>query len=90
MLEVLEVRAPPGVEPWWWRLDPDLDIQEVIDPHPAFRDALRDCRTELFEWWLLNETTGELVRPRCKSPNKCSYCRMLGARETVEMIALAA
>ena len=86
----VDVQAPPGVEAWWWRLDPDLDYLEGIVPPVVFRDALRDCRAGPFEWWLLNETTGELVRPRCKAPNKCSHCRELGARETVEMIALAA
>lgn len=61
-----------------------------IDDVGAISDSLRDCRGEPFEWWLLNLTTAELVRPRCKAPNRCSHCRELGARETVEMIDLAA
>lgn len=86
----LRIQAPPGVVPWWRRLEPRLDNQEGIDTPRGFADALRDCRAVPFEWWLLNETTGELVRPRCKSPNKCSYCRECAARETVEMLALSA
>ncbi len=86
----VDMEAPPGVWPWWWTLDPALDNQEGIDDAPRFGDALGTCVGRRFPWWLLNMTTGLLVCPRCKSPNKCSHCRRLAARETVEMLSLAA
>lgn len=39
---------------------------------------------------LLNETTGELVRGRCKATNLCEYCRTLYTVETLEMLELDA
>jgi hypothetical protein len=39
---------------------------------------------------LLNETTGELIRGRCKSTNLCDYCAKLSAVETTEMLWLDA
>lgn len=82
---------PPGVPFWPARLaGPGLDYLEGIVPPPRIADALGSCRDREFAWWLLNEATGEVVRPRCKATNKCSYCRRLGAIETCEMIALDA
>jgi len=46
------------------------------------------CRTGAL--WLLNGRTGELVKPRCKSPNKCEVCAVLVAVENSEMLALDA
>lgn len=39
---------------------------------------------------LRNAATGELVRGRCKSTNKCEYCAVLGSIETAEMLSLDA
>jgi hypothetical protein len=39
---------------------------------------------------MLNETTGELVRGRCKATNLCRYCQTLYVVETVEMLTLDA
>lgn len=39
---------------------------------------------------LLNETTGELVRGRCRATNLCRYCQTLYVVETVEMLVLDA
>lgn len=39
---------------------------------------------------LVNKSTGELVRGRCRSTNLCAYCAKLFAVETSEMLALDA
>jgi hypothetical protein len=39
---------------------------------------------------LLNHSTGELVRGRCRATNLCRYCQMLYVVETVEMLTLDA
>jgi len=39
---------------------------------------------------LLNQTTGELVRGRCRATNRCRYCQKLYVIETVEMLTLDA
>lgn len=83
----LDVEAPPGVDAWWEGLNPGLDTYEVIDPHPFQRGRLGDCRQGARAWFLVSEGAGELVRARCKSPNKCSHCREVSARETAEMLA---
>lgn len=67
-----------------------LDLLKGIDDPPFPEAVFRDCRTEPHEWFAASVATGELVALRCKSTNKCSYCREVGARETVEMISLAA
>lgn len=67
------------------RLDSLTGIDDV-----RTSDSLRDCRSEAHEWLLLNLRTGEVAYPRCKATNRCSYCRELGARETAEMVLLAA
>jgi len=82
----VDIAAPPGVEPWWWRLDPDLDYQEGIVPPPIPEPALRDCRCDPRQPLFVNEETGEIVRSRCKAPNLCSHCRVCSARETVEVL----
>lgn len=39
---------------------------------------------------LLNQSTGELVRGRCRATNLCVYCQRLYVQETVEMLCLDA
>ena len=39
---------------------------------------------------LLNETTGELVRGRCASPNKCEHCAHLAMMEHAEVLGIDA
>lgn len=39
---------------------------------------------------MLNQTTGELVRGRCRATNLCRYCQRLYVVETVEMLRLDA
>ncbi len=67
-----------------------LDYLKGIDDPGVFSDVLRDCREGRHEWLGASVATGEIFPLRCKSPNKCSYCRELGARETVEMLDIAA
>lgn len=67
-----------------------LDYLKGIDDAVASPDVLRDCREGRHEWLGVSVATGEVFPLRCKSPNKCSYCRELGARETVELLDIAA
>jgi hypothetical protein len=64
---------------------PSLDLHEGIsDPAalgcPRWPENLR----------LLNRSTGELVRGRCRATNQCSYCAKLAAVENAELLALDA
>ncbi len=62
-----------------------LDLHEgICDP------AAEGCGRWPEHMRLLNETTGELVRGRCKATNLCSYCQRLYIVETVEMLTLDA
>lgn len=65
-------------------VDGSLDLHEGIsDPRggcPRWPAALR----------LLNMVTGELVPGRCKSTNRCEYCRTLYVIETLTMLRLDA
>jgi hypothetical protein len=63
-----------------------LDLHEGIsDPR-----AGRGCQRWPEGLHLLNESTGELVRGRCRATNLCLYCRTLGVIETAEMLQLDA
>jgi hypothetical protein len=63
-----------------------LDLHEGIgDPDPV-----TGCKRWPEKLFLLNETTGELVRGRCKATNLCPYCQTLYVVETVEMLTLDA
>jgi hypothetical protein len=62
-----------------------LDLHEGIsDPAefgcPRWPESLR----------LLNRTTGELVRGRCRATNLCGYCAKLAAVENAELLAIDA
>jgi hypothetical protein len=62
-----------------------LDLHEgIVDP------LLSGCRRWPEEMRLLNHSTGELVRGRCKATNLCRYCQTLYVVETVEMLTLDA
>src|SRR3954447_23744120 len=62
-----------------------LDLHEGIDD-----PLLRGCGRWPEEMRLLNLSTGELRRGRCKATNLCRYCQRLYVVETVEMLALDA
>jgi hypothetical protein len=62
-----------------------LDLHEgICDP------AAGGCGRWPEHLRLLNETTGELVRGRCRATNLCPYCQRLYVVETVEMLTLDA
>lgn len=67
-----------------------LDLHEGI---PTGHD-LDPVRSGCGRWpevmRLVNKSTGELVRGRCRSTNLCPYCAKLFAVETSEMLALDA
>jgi hypothetical protein len=69
-----------------------LDLHEGISdagsrrPDPAAGGCLRWPESLR----LLNRSTGELVRGRCRATNLCGYCARLAAVETSEMLALDA
>lgn len=62
-----------------------LGLHEGIDD-----PAAGGCQRWPEQLRLLNATTGELVRGRCRSTNLCSYCAKLAAIETTEMLWLDA
>jgi hypothetical protein len=63
-----------------------------LDLHEGIRDPLekRGCQRWPESLRLLNETTGELRRGRCRATNLCLYCARLFAVETSEMLLLDA
>ena len=68
---------------------PALDLHEgIVDPlaDPAVGGCLRWPEAMR----LLNCSTGELVRGRCRATNLCRYCQKLYVVETVEMLTLDA
>jgi len=62
-----------------------LDLHEGIDTPPKL-----GCGRWPENLRLLNESTGELVRGRCRATNLCGYCQTLYVVETVEMLTLDA
>lgn len=63
-----------------------LDLHEGIS-HP--RDT-SGCKRWPEHLRLLNHSTGELVRGRCRATNRCDYCARLFAVETSELLMLDA
>lgn len=68
------------------RLAP-LDLHEGIVEPPVEN---RGCERWPEHLRLLNLTSGELVRGRCRATNLCRYCQRLYVLETVEMLKLDA
>jgi hypothetical protein len=72
----------------------DLDALDLalLDLHEGISDA--PAKTGCDRWpehlRLLNHSTGELVRGRCRATNLCAYCARLFAVETSEMLLLDA
>lgn len=64
----------------------DLDLIEGIGPPPPSEAVICGRWPELLR--LLNQTTGEIVRGRCKSANQCRFCQRAAAKETVEMLKI--
>jgi hypothetical protein len=64
-----------------------LDLHEGIDD-PGRRGT--GCGRWPEHLRLVNKTTGELVRGRCRATNLCDYCARLFAVETSEMLLLDA
>lgn len=62
-----------------------LDLHEGISTPP-----LVGCPRWPEHQRLLNLTTGEVVRGRCKATNLCDYCAKLAAVENAELLALDA
>lgn len=74
-----------------------LDLHEGIsDPKGrgaapgSTRERLSGCPRWPEHQWLLNHSTGELVRGRCRATNLCDYCAKLAAVENAELLALDA
>lgn len=66
-----------------------LDLHEGIsDPHPD--PVANGCKRWPEHLRLLNHSTGEFVRGRCRATNLCTYCQTLYVVETVEMLTLDA
>jgi hypothetical protein len=69
-------------------LAPETDRPTVegarLDLHKGNSDG---CPRWPPEMWL-RSSLGELVRGRCKGPNKCEYCAKLAAVENAELLAL--
>src|SRR3982751_6874073 len=64
-----------------------LDLHEgIAHPDPA---EVR-CGRWPEHLALLNATSGELLRGRCRATNLCRYCQRLFVVETVEMLTLDA
>lgn len=63
-----------------------------LDLHEGIDDPLADsgCKRWPEHLRLLNLTTGELARGRCRATNLCRYCQTLYVVETVEMLSLDA
>ena len=63
----------------------------ALDLHEGICDPAADgCARWPEHLRLLNESTGELVRGRCRATNLCVYCQRLYVVETVEMLTLDA
>lgn len=67
-----------------------LDLHEGIRTSGQIDPVRRGCGRWPEVMRLLNRSTGELVRGRCRSTNLCAYCAKLFAVETSEMLALDA
>lgn len=63
---------------------------EGIAPVNTGRAVRHDCRERRTAWRWAELRTGAYTVLRCKSPNRCEYCRQMAAREWVEMMQLAA
>ena len=62
-----------------------------LDLHEGIRDPLASsCARWPEHLRLLNHSTGELLRGRCRATNLCRYCQRLYVVETVEMLTLDA
>jgi hypothetical protein len=67
-----------------------LDLHEGIRT-PGVQDELSaGCQRWPEQLRLLNRSSGELVRGRCRATNLCRYCQTLYVVETVEMLTLDA
>lgn len=64
-----------------------LDLHGGIDTPPLQRLF---CGRWAEGAWLVNTSTGEMVRGRCKATNLCAYCARLFAVETSELLLLDA
>ena len=64
-----------------------LDLHEGID---TLDPSGTKCGRFPEPLWLLNRSTGEAVKGRCRATRKCDYCGRLGAVENAEMVALDA
>jgi hypothetical protein len=66
--------------------------ERPLDLHEGIRDPLEKggCQRWPESLRLLNKTTGELRRGRCRATNLCPYCARLFAVETSEMLLLDA
>src|SRR3954454_18231848 len=70
-------------------LAPPLDLHEgIVDPHAD--PVLDGCKRWPEVLRLLNQSSGELIRGRCRATNLCRYCQRLYVVETVEMLTLDA
>jgi|SRR5947209_3131985 len=68
-----------------------LGLHEGIDAEGRYLDpAAGGCGRWPEHLRLLNQTTGEVVRGRCRATNLCRYCQALYVLETVEMLTLDA
>lgn len=62
----------------------------LLDLHEGISDPGSACGRWPEHFRLLNESSGELVRGRCRATNLCLYCARLFAVETSELLALDA
>lgn len=70
--------------------DAALDLHEGIRTPPHVDPVRSGCGRWPEVMRLVNKSTGELVRGRCRSTNLCVYCAKLFAVETSELLALDA
>jgi hypothetical protein len=69
-----------------------VGLEALLESHAdgsAFRNWL-GCERSRIDQWLLDLGSGEVVPPRCSSPNQCDPCARRVAAENAEMIALDA
>lgn len=72
-----------------------LDLAPPLDLHEGIGDPLADPVLDGCKRWpevlrLLNQSSGELIRGRCRATNLCRYCQKLYVIETVEMLTIDA
>lgn len=86
----LEITAPPGVEPWWRRLDSRIPSTRDTIPFNYIKGNGPRCERWPEHLRLVNEPTGEAIMGRCKATNLCPYCRNAYLAETAEILRLDA